>query len=297
MSAALLDAAILRAGLLPWRWRDAGGHCHRDPIRQHQRAEALRIGLGPAGLLLACRGHVTALVGPNGAGKTTLLRLLAGLGKTTSTWPYSERPPAPDEMFLASIGYLAPGRAALPSSLGRGSISLGAHLNRRWDAKADAADAAAPQGLPLDAVSTLSGSAGAGEHKAWRWPSVQLLLLDEPVATLGPLASSSWPPSAKRGRRRPLDRLSSHLLHDLERVADHHPAVVARTWLCQDIDDVLASHPDAPDEAVATSPRSARPTARGQGGPDGETNPFLVRWRGRVLDPAWEGSTRLAWKT
>ena len=109
------------------------------------------------------------------------------------------------------------------------------------------------------------GPAGRAEHprSAGRWPALsggqraqvglslalakrpRLLLLDEPVAALDPLARreflASLAGAVAEGGLSVI--LSSHLLHDLERVCDHLILLAAsRTQLCGDIDDVLATH-------------------------------------------------------
>ena len=115
-----------------------------------------------------------------------------------------------------------------------------------WDASG-ARDRLARLEIPLDRpVATLSGGqraqVGLGLALAKR---PRLLLLDEPVAALDPLARREFLASLSEavadGDLSVI--LSSHLLHDLERVCDHVILLAAsRTQLCDDIDDVLASH-------------------------------------------------------
>jgi ABC-2 type transport system ATP-binding protein len=118
----------------------------------------------------------------------------------------------------------------------------------------------------------------------------RLLLLDEPVAALDPLARreflSTLSEAVTDGDVSVI--LSSHLVHDLERVCDHVILLSAsRVQLCADIDDVLASHrmllgPRRPVEAVepGLTVISATQTQR-------QTR-LLVRTDGPVLDPSWE---------
>ena len=135
-------------------------------------------------------GHVTALVGPNGAGKTTLLRLLVGLAAPSAgTVEVLGRPPDGSEEFLADIGYLAQDVPLYRRLSAEDHIGFGAHLNARWDGD-EARERLARLQVPMDRpVGTLSGGQRAqvalGLALAKR-PG--LLLLDEPVAALDPLA-------------------------------------------------------------------------------------------------------------
>ena len=209
-------------------------------------------------------GHVTALVGPNGAGKTTLLRLLVGLAAPSAgTAEVLGRVPDGSEEFLAGIGYLAQDVPLYRRLSADDHIALGAHLNRRWDADGARTRLARLQ-VPLDRpVSTLSGGqraqVGLGLALA-KQPG--LLLLDEPVAALDPLARREFLTTLSEavadGELSVM--LSSHLLHDLERVCDHVILLSAsRVQLCADIDSVLATAPDAG--------RSPAPALRGGAGP------------------------------
>jgi ABC-2 type transport system ATP-binding protein len=117
-----------------------------------------------------------------------------------------------------------------------------------------------------------------------------LLLLDEPVAALDPLARreflTSLTEAVADGDLSVI--LSSHLLHDLERVCDHLILLAAsRTQLAGDIDGVLATHKMLvgprrriaevePGLTVIKSTQTARQTR------------LLVRLSGPVLDPSWE---------
>jgi ABC-2 type transport system ATP-binding protein len=70
-------------------------------------------------------------------------------------------------------------------------------------------------------------------------------MLDEPVAALDPLARreflASLASAVVDGELTIV--LSSHLVHDLERICDHIILLAAsRTQLCEDIEQVLESH-------------------------------------------------------
>ena len=193
------------------------------------------------------QGRVSALVGPNGAGKTTLLRLLVGLRAPSAGQALVlGRPPEQSEEFLASVGYLAQEAPLYKRLTAAEHLDLGAHLNRRWE-KEVATDRLRALRVPLDRpIGTLSGGqrsqVALGLALAKR---PEVLLLDEPVAALDPLARraflSSLAEAVDGGELTVV--LSSHLLHDLERVCDHVILLAAsRAQLCDDIDVVLESH-------------------------------------------------------
>ena len=168
---------------------------------------------------------------------------------------------------------------------------MGAHLNHCWDATA-ARERLSALKIPTDRpVATLSGGqraqVGLGLALAKR---PQLLLLDEPVAALDPLARreflSSLAEAVADGQLSVV--LSSHLLHDLERVCDHVILLAnARTQICQDIDDVLLSH------RVLVGPRrnidNVEPTLDViRATHTTKQTRLLVHLNGPLLDPVWE---------
>jgi ABC-2 type transport system ATP-binding protein len=240
------------------------------------------------------RGRVTALVGPNGAGKSTLLRLLVGLAApTTGRAQVLARPPAQNDGFLDSIGYLAQDVPLYRRLTAEDHVGLGAHLNRHWDAQG-ARDRLSRLHIPLDRpVAKLSGGQraqiGLGLALAKR---PQVLLLDEPVAALDPLARreflASLSEAVAEGDLSVV--LSSHLLHDLERVCDHVILLASsRVQLCAEIDDVLASHrlllgPRRTVAGVEPSINVVKSTLT-----TNQTR-LVARIDGPVLDPSWEVS-------
>jgi ABC-type transport system involved in cytochrome c biogenesis ATPase subunit len=153
------------------------------------------------------RGRVSALVGPNGAGKTTLLKILAGLSAPSAgEAAVLGRAPGQNAEFLDSVGYLAQD-VPLYKRLSAGDhLEIGVHLNRHWDAAAARARLAAlkiPLGRP---VATLSGGQRAQVGLSLALAKrPRLLLLDEPVAALDPLARreflTSHHPGPRRARR------------------------------------------------------------------------------------------------
>lgn len=192
-------------------------------------------------------GCVSALVGPNGAGKSTLLKLLTGLSSATAG--ESEvlgKTPRQNEDFLSDIGYLAQEIPLYKSLNAADHIKMGAHMNRRFDksfVQNRLKELAIPLGRP---VGKLSGGQRAQVSLALALAKKpKLLLLDEPVAALDPLARhdflSSLAQAVADGGLTVV--MSSHLLADLERVSDHVIVLAAgKTQLCDDIETVLNEH-------------------------------------------------------
>jgi ABC-2 type transport system ATP-binding protein len=240
------------------------------------------------------QGRISALVGPNGAGKSTLLRLLTGLARPTAgSALVLGGTPRQDPAFLAGIGYLAQEVPLYRQLSAEDHIRAGAHLNERWD------DAAARTrlrelGVPVDrAVGTLSGGQRAQVGLSLALAKrPRVLLLDEPVASLDPLARrhflSTLTTAMAESEEGLTVVLSSHLVADLERVCDHLILLAeSRVQLCGDIEDLLAEH------AVLVGPRKdttalerahtvvhATRTAR--------QATLVIRRGGPVLDPAYQ---------
>jgi ABC-2 type transport system ATP-binding protein len=192
-------------------------------------------------------GSVSALVGPNGAGKSTLLKLLTGLSRASSgNGEVLGKTPAQHEDFLSDIGYLAQEIPLYKSMSAADHIEMGRHLNKRWDEKFIKTHLN-ELGIPLDRpVGKLSGGQRAQVALALALAKKpKLLLLDEPVAALDPLARHDFLSSLTRavadGGLTVV--MSSHLLADLERVSDHVIVLAAgQTQLCDNIEAVLNEH-------------------------------------------------------
>jgi ABC-2 type transport system ATP-binding protein len=192
-------------------------------------------------------GSVSALVGPNGAGKSTLLKLLVGLSSASAG--KSEvlgKTPAQHEDYLSDIGYLAQEIPLYKNLTAFDHIQMGKHLNKRFDEKLirdRLAELTIPLGRP---VSKLSGGQRAQVGLALALAKKpKLLLLDEPVAALDPLARhdflSSLTQAVADGGMTVV--MSSHLLADLERVSDHVIVLASgKTQLCDNIETVLGEH-------------------------------------------------------
>ena len=238
------------------------------------------------------RGRVTALVGPNGAGKTTLLKILVGLSAPSAgEASVLGRPPGQGTEFLASIGYLAQDVPLYNRLTTADHLEIGAHLNSAWDA-AGARSRLAELRIPEDRpVSTLSGGQRAQVGLSMALAKrPRLLVLDEPVAALDPLARREFLASltgavADWGLS---VILSSHLLLDLQRVCDHIILLAAsRTQLTGDMDDVLQTHrwllgPRRKETDIEPGIEVIKATHTAN-----QTR-LLARLSGPVLDPGWQ---------
>jgi ABC-2 type transport system ATP-binding protein len=236
-------------------------------------------------------GHVVGLVGPNGAGKTTLLGLATGmLAPTTGTIEVLGGRPAAGPGQLARVGYLAQDAPVYAGLSVAAHLRLGAHLNPGWDAELAQARV---ERLDLD-LRQKAGTLSGGQRAQLALTLAvakrpELLILDEPVASLDPLARREFlqdlmEATAEHGLS---VVLSSHLVGDLERVCDYLIVLVgSRVRLAGPVEELLARH------HLLSGPR------RDPGSlPDGMQvisashtdvqSTLLVRTSGPVLDPAW----------
>jgi ABC-2 type transport system ATP-binding protein len=192
-------------------------------------------------------GHVVALVGPNGAGKTTLLGMAVGLTTPTAgviTVLGGDPAGSPDALDrIAFVAQDAPLYRNLPAA---DMLHLARNLNRRWDqhrAEARLADL----GIPLNRkIGKLSGGQQAQlalTIALARRPD--LLVLDEPLARLDPVARHDFMATVMAAVAEDgiSVMLSSHVLAELERVADYL-IVLSRgqVQVAGEVEDLLARH-------------------------------------------------------
>ena len=189
-------------------------------------------------------GRVVGLVGPNGAGKSTLLQLACGLLDPTAgrIEVLGEAPTS----GTRRVGFVAQDTPVYAGLTVADHLRMGAHLNPSWDG-ALAERRIAQVGLdPAQKAGKLSGGQRAQlalAIAAAKRPD--LLLLDEPVAALDPLARRVFLQglmelTAERGIS---VIMSSHLIADLERVCDYLIVLVAsRVRVAGDVDELLATH-------------------------------------------------------
>jgi ABC-2 type transport system ATP-binding protein len=236
-------------------------------------------------------GHVVGLVGPNGAGKTTLLQLAAGLlAPTRGTITVLGERPAAGPAQLARVGFVAQDTPVYARMTVADHLRLGAWLNPGWDDSL-ARHRIGQLGLdPKQRAGSLSG--GQRAQLALTLAIAKrpgLLILDEPVASLDPLARREF----LRGLMETVAEhgtsvvLSSHLVADLERVCDYLVVLVAsRVRVAGEVSDLLAAHRrlSGPRRDPATLP--AGQDVIEESHTDKQTS-LLVRTSEPVHDPAW----------
>jgi ABC-2 type transport system ATP-binding protein len=238
-------------------------------------------------------GRISALVGPNGAGKTTLLRLLTGLAAPTGgRATVLGATPRQDPGYLAGIGFLAQEIPLYRRLTAQDHIGIGAHLNPRWDGESVRARLAGLR-IPLDQrVGTLSGGQRAQVALALTLAKrPRVLLLDEPLAALDPLARQTFLAALAEAAAVQGDELtivlSSHLIADIERVCDHLILLAdSRVQLCGDIDTLLAGHRVLVGPRKDTTAIARAHTIVREDSTERQTT-LLIRLNGPVLDPAW----------
>lgn len=236
-------------------------------------------------------GHVVGLVGPNGAGKTTLLGLATGmLAPTAGTIEVLGGRPGAGPEQLARVGYLAqdaPVYAGLPVA---DHLKLGAHLNPGWDAALARARIKRLDLDPGQKAGTLSGGQRAQlalTLAAAKRP--ELLVLDEPVASLDPLARRGFLQDLMEavGEQGLSVVLSSHLVGDLERVCDYLIVLVgSRVQVAGPVEELLATHHllSGPRRDPGSLPDGMRVISASH---TDVQSTLLVRTSEPVLDPAW----------
>ena len=192
-------------------------------------------------------GHVVALVGPNGAGKSTLLNLAVGLAAPSAgaiTVLGGQPPGSP--AALDGIAFVAQDTPLYRSLSAADMLHLTGNLNRRFD-RASAEARLAELGIPLkQRASRMSGGQQAQLALTLalaRRP--RLLVLDEPMAMLDPLARHDFMATVMTAVADDgvSVLLSSHVLAELERVADYLILLSrGRVQVAGAVDDLLAGH-------------------------------------------------------
>ena len=236
--------------------------------------------------------HVAAVVGPNGAGKTTLLNLAVGLtgpSEGSVTVLGGRRPGSP--AALDGIAFVAQDAPLYKNLSAADMLHLTRNLNQHFDQRY-AESRLGELGIPSKRK---AGKLSGGQHAQLaltlalaRRP--RLLVLDEPMAMLDPLARHDFMATVMIAMADDGVSvvLSSHVLAELERVADYLILLSqGRVQVAGEVDSLLASHrmltgPTSEAESYSDQPvvHVRRGTAQAH---------LLVRaTAGDPVPPSWE---------
>ena len=239
-------------------------------------------------------GYVVALVGPNGAGKTTLLHMSVGLTRPTDgrvTVLGSE--PAGSPAALDQIAFVAQDAPLYKNLSVADTLHLTRNLNRRWDqqrAETRLKELSIPLGRKVGRLSGGQQAQLALTLALARRP--RLLVLDEPLSSLDPLARHDFMASlmaavAEDGLS---VVLSSHVIADLERVADYLIVLSSgKVQVAGEVDALLAGHSTLTGPAAAADDVAER-LAVVYAHRAGTVAHLLVRNNGAAepVPPGWE---------
>lgn len=235
-------------------------------------------------------GSITAVVGPNGAGKTTLLNMLVGLlPASEGELSVDGARPSSTPDFLARVGFLAQDCPLYKEFSVADMLRFGREMNPTWDDTLARARIAAAE-VPLKRrAGRLSGGQRAQVALALAVAKrPRVLLLDEPLAALDPLARREFlktliDSAAATGMS---VMLSSHLIGELARVCDHLVVIRdGRLRLVGGLDDILAEHHWVSGSAADTArlPTGVEVLSRS---PHERHTTLLVRTREPLHNPA-----------
>jgi ABC-2 type transport system ATP-binding protein len=237
-------------------------------------------------------GHVAALVGPNGAGKTTLLNLAVGLADPTAgAVTVLGGKPAGSPAALDGTAFVAQDTPVYKNLPAADMLHLTANLNRRFDQRY-AEDRLGELGIPLNRkAGKLSGGQQAQLALTLalaRRP--RLLVLDEPVAMLDPVARHDFMATvlAAAADDGVSVVLSSHVLAELERVADYLILLSrGRVQVAGEVDDLLASHRMLTGPTAEASKFAGRPVVHVRRGA-AQTHLLVRATADDPVPPGWE---------
>ena len=268
--------------------RRASHEHHRDPWPR----QALRRHAGPCATARSAipEGHVAALVGPNGAGKSTLLNLVVGLAAPTAGGvAVLDGMQAGSPAALDGIAFVAQDMPLYRNLSAADLLHLTRNLNRRFDGRY-ARGRLDDLGIPLrHKAGKLSGGQQAQLALTLalaRRP--RLLVLDEPTALLDPLARHDFMATVMTAMAEDgiSVLLSSHVLAELERVADYLVLLSrGRVRLDGAVDDLLAATALSP---ARPRPNTRRPPSSTPGAHRGADPPPGPGHRGHPVPVGWE---------
>ena len=235
------------------------------------------------------KGGVVGLAGPNAAGKSTLLSLAAGLlAPSEGSIEVFGRDPLQSPEVLAEVGYVAQGAPLYRSFRVADTLEYARRTNPRWDA-----EIAVELLTRIDSQAKV-GALSAGERARLALAIAlgkrpRLVLLDEPFASLDPLAGRELLQLLMDGVAElgATVIVASHVVADIQRVCDH---IVLLSNGCVrlegGVDELLDSH------RLLTGPRRPLGSIRGvqeivRERYSGRQQTMLVITDGPIVDPSW----------
>jgi ABC-2 type transport system ATP-binding protein len=236
-------------------------------------------------------GKVVGLVGPNGAGKTTLLHLAVGLlAPTSGSISVLGGRPAEGPAQLGRVGFVAQDTPVYARMSVDKHLRMGAYLNPNWDREV-AASRIEQLGLdPRQRAGSLSGGERAQLALCLAIAKrPELLVLDEPVASLDPLARREFLQTLMEvvAAQDVSVILSSHLVADLERVCDFLIVLVdSHVQVAGEVDALLAGHRriSGPRRDPGSLPQNQHVIEESH---TDKQSVMLVRTDEPILDPSW----------
>jgi ABC-2 type transport system ATP-binding protein len=261
-----------------------------SPLVAHGLGKRFRRGWGLRGLNLEIpEGAIVGLAGPNAAGKSTLLALAAGLlAPSEGSISVLGRDPLREPAVLADVGYVAQGAPLYRSFSVGETIEFVRRTNAHWD------DEIVSDLLTQIPSRTAVGALSEGDRARLALALAlgkrpRLVLLDEPFASLDPLAGREFLQLLMDGvaESSPTVVIASHVVADVERVCDH---IVLLTddgvRLEGDVEELLRSH------RILTGPRRPLGSIRGvreivRERHSGRQLTLLVVTDEAIFDPSW----------
>ena len=234
-------------------------------------------------------GAIVGLAGPNAAGKSTLLSLAAGiLAPSEGSIAVLDRDPLAAPEVLSEVGYVAQGAPLYRSFRVSDTIEYARRTNSHWDGGAVA------ELLTRIDSRTKVGALSAGDRARLALALAlgkrpRLVLLDEPFASLDPLAGRELLQLLMDGVAElgATVIVASHVVADIERVCDHIVLLSAGGVALEgNVEELLASH------RLLTGPRRPLGSIRGvreivRERHSGRQLTLLATTAGPIVDPSW----------
>jgi ABC-2 type transport system ATP-binding protein len=235
------------------------------------------------------KGAIVGLAGPNAAGKSTLLSLAAGLlAPSEGSIAVFGRDPLHAPEVLAEVGYVAQGAPLYRSFRVADTIEYARRTNSRWDAE-----------IATELLTRIDSRAKVAALSAGERARValalalgkrpRLVLLDEPFASLDPLAGRELLQLLMDGVAElgATVIVASHVVADIQRICDHIVLLSSgHVRLEGDVEELLESH------RLLTGPRRPLGSIRGvrevvRERYSGRQLTLLAITDGPIVDPSW----------